>query len=155
MLRVVENPELANENIRQAYQFLAETAQAPRIGSLGWCFGGGWSLNTALLFPEALDASVIYYGQVTDNEERLAPLEVPILGLFGSDDRGISVESVEGFEQALENLGKDYEIEIYNGAAHAFANPSGNSYNPAVAKRAWTKTIEFLDMHLATGDMAE
>lgn len=151
MLDVVENPEPANENIRQAYQFLANTAQAPRIGSLGWCFGGGWSLNTALLFPDELDASVIYYGQVTDNEERLATLNVPILGLFGEDDRGISVESVRNFEAALENLGKDYEIEVYSGAEHAFANPSGNNYNAAVAERAWDRAIEFLDTHLAGG----
>ncbi|MDZ7644570.1 MAG: dienelactone hydrolase family protein [Woeseiaceae bacterium] len=63
MLKVVENPEPANENLRQAYEFLVKTAQAPRIASLGWCFGGGWSLNTALLFPDELDAAVIY-GQV-------------------------------------------------------------------------------------------
>lgn len=152
MLDVVENPDPANENIRQAYDFLANTAQAPRIGSLGWCFGGGWSLNTALLFPDELDASVIYYGQVTDNEERLAPLNVPILGLFGEEDRGISVESVRGFEAALENLGKDFEIEIYSGAEHAFANPSGNNYNPAVAKQAWDRATEFLATHLAGGN---
>lgn len=155
MLSVVENPELANENIRQAYQFLADTAQAPRIGSLGWCFGGGWSLNTALLFPDELDASVIYYGQVTDNEERLEPLDVPILGLFGAEDRGIPVASVQGFEQALENLGKNYEIEIYANAEHAFANPSGNAYNAEVAEEAWNRTIEFLDMHLSTGERAD
>jgi carboxymethylenebutenolidase len=155
MLGVVENPDLADENIRQAYAFLADTAQAPRIGSLGWCFGGGWSLNTALLFPDELDASVIYYGQVTDNEERLASLNVPILGLFGAEDRGITVASVEGFEQALESLGKNYDIEIYAGAEHAFANPSGNNYNASVAESAWNKTIEFLDMYLATGDANE
>jgi carboxymethylenebutenolidase len=154
MLSVVENPELANENIRQAYQFLADTAQAPRIGSLGWCFGGGWSLNTALLFPDELDATVIYYGQVTDNDERLLPLNVPILGLFGAEDRGIPVASVQGFEQALERLRKDYEIEIYANAEHAFANPSGNSYNAEVAEKAWARTIEFLDMHLSTGESA-
>lgn len=148
MVEVVENPALAEENIRQAYDFLASTAQAPTIGSLGWCFGGGWSLNTALLFPDQLDAAVIYYGQVTDNEERLAPLDVPILGLFGEEDRGIPVESVRNFEQALENLEKDYEIEIYPGAKHAFANPSGNNYNADVADDAWQKTIAFLDQHL-------
>ena len=152
MLEVVENPEPANENIRQAYEFLATTAQAPRIGSLGWCFGGGWSLNTALLFPDELDAAVIYYGQVTDNEDRLAPLNVPILGLFGAEDRGIPVEQVQGFEAALENLGKDFDIEIYPGAEHAFANPSGNNYNPAIAEQAWERTIEFLDVHLTSGD---
>jgi carboxymethylenebutenolidase len=134
---------------------LADSAQAPRIGSLGWCFGGGWSLNTALLFPDQLDASVIYYGQVTDSEERLAPLDVPILGLFGEKDNGITVDSVEGFEQALENLGKTYEIEIYANAEHAFANPSGNNYNAAVAELAWNRTIEFLELHLSVDDTAE
>lgn len=149
MLGVVENPASANENIRQAYQFLVDSAQSPRIGSLGWCFGGGWSLNTALLFPDELDAAVIYYGQVTDNEERLAPLNVPVLGLFGEDDRGITVESVRAFEQALENLDKNYEIEIYADAQHAFANPTGNRYNADVAEMAWKRTLEFLDRYLS------
>jgi carboxymethylenebutenolidase len=86
MTLAVEDPESANENIRAAYQFVSATAGAPRIGSLGWCFGGGWSLNTAKLFPEELDASVIYYGQVTDNEEVLRPISAPILGLFAAED---------------------------------------------------------------------
>ncbi len=47
MLSVVENPESASENIRQAFEFVNATAGAPRVASLGWCFGGGWSLNTA------------------------------------------------------------------------------------------------------------
>ena len=58
MREVVEDPEPARENLRAAYEFLM-TAGAPRIGSLGWCFGGGWSLNTAQLFPDDLDATVI------------------------------------------------------------------------------------------------
>ena len=149
MLKVVENPDRASANIRQAYEFLKVTAGAPRIASLGWCFGGGWSLNTALLFPDELDAAVIYYGQVTDNESKLEPLNVPILGIFAAEDRGIPVESVQGFKQALENLGKDYEIEIFPGVGHAFANPTGSSYNADVADKAWAQTVAFLDIHLA------
>jgi carboxymethylenebutenolidase len=118
------------------------------VASLGWCFGGGWSLNTALLFPADLDAAVIYYGQVTDDEDRLSALDVPILGLFGSEDRGIKVESVRRFEEALERLGKDYEIHVYEGAGHAFANPSGNNYNAGYAEDAWTRTLGFLGAHL-------
>jgi len=155
MLAVVENPEPAADNIRQAYAFVNTTAGAPRIGSLGWCFGGGWSLNTAMLFPEDLDASVIYYGQVTDDEERLRDISAPILGLFGAEDQGISVESVQNFEAALERLRKNYEIHIYPDADHAFANPTGNAYNAEVADDAWQKTLAFLDRHLTvevTGD---
>lgn len=152
MLDVVENPEDARENIRQAYHFLEETAGAPSIGSLGWCFGGGWSLNTALLFPDELDATVIYYGQVTDDEAKLEPMNVPILGIFGAKDKGIPVASVRRFEHALKNLSKDYEIEVYPGVGHAFANPSGNNYNAEAADKAWQRTVAFLNRHLTIPD---
>jgi carboxymethylenebutenolidase len=151
MLRAVENRDSVTSNIRQAHAFVTATAGAPRVASLGWCFGGGWSLDTALLFPTELDAAVIYYGQVTDDEERLSSLEVPILGLFGSEDRGIKVESVRRFEEVLEQLGKDHEIHIYQGAGHAFANPSGNNFNARYAEDAWNRTLGFLGTHLGAG----
>ena len=149
MLAALQKPQLAEENLRQAYEFIKDTGGAPRIGSLGWCFGGAWALNTALLFPDELDAAVIYYGQVPADEARLAPLNVPILGLFAENDRGIPVESVRSFEQVMDKLGKVYEIEVYPGVGHAFANPSGTSYNAEVARQAWDRTVEFLRKHLA------
>jgi len=152
MLEVVENPDVATENIRQAYEFLRDTAGAPRIASLGWCFGGGWSLNAALLFPNELNAAVIYYGQVTDNEANLRRLNVPILGIFGNEDKAIPVESVKSFEKALMNLEKKYDIEIYPGVGHAFANPTGTNYNAEAAGKAWEKTVAFLDSHLSISD---
>lgn len=151
MLRAVENRDSLTSNIEQAYAFVTETAGAPRVASLGWCFGGGWSLNTAMLFPADLDAAVIYYGQVTDDEDKLSMLDVPILGLFGSEDRGIKLESVRRFEEALERLDKDYEIQVYEGAGHAFANPSGNNFNAEYAEDAWKRTLDFLRDRLAPG----
>lgn len=148
MLEVVENPQRANENIRQAFDFVKETAGAPRIGVLGWCFGGGWALNAGMLLPNELDALVIYYGQVTDDQEMLAPIDAPILGLFAGSDRGIPVSTVESFEDALRALDKNHEIIIYPDVGHAFANPSGNNYNAEVAQLAWEKTLSFLDSHL-------
>lgn len=152
MTQAIEDPEAANENIRAAFNFVSSTAGAPRIGVIGWCFGGGWSLNTARLFPEELDASVIYYGQVTDDEELLRPIGAPILGLFGAEDTGINVESVRAFEAALGRLRKNYEIHIYPGVGHAFANPTGTNYNAAAAEDAWRRTLEFLDLHLSIGE---
>jgi len=149
MLAVVEDPEMAKDNIRAAYEFLL-TAGAPRIGSLGWGLGGGWSLNTAQLFPDDLAASVIYYGQVTDNEEKLGPVNAPILGLFGGADTGIPVTSVEAFRGALQRLRKDHEIHIYPEVGHAFANPTGSNYNAEAAKDAWAKTVDFLARHLSS-----
>lgn len=152
MMEVVEDPEPARENIRAAFDFVSNTASAPRIGSLGWCFGGGWSLTTAQLFPEELDAAVIYYGQVTDDEELLRPIGAPILGLFAADDAGIKATSVEAFRDSLERLRKNHEVHIYPGVGHAFANPTGRNYDAATADDAWRRTLEFFDLHLSIGD---
>lgn len=152
MMEAVEDPEPARANIRAALDFVSNTAGAPRIGSLGWCFGGGWSLNTAQLFPEELDAAVIYYGQVTADEELLRPIGAPILGLFAADDAGIKVASVEAFRDALESLRKNYTVHIYPGVGHAFANPSGRNYDAATADDAWRRTLEFFDLHLSIGE---
>ena len=148
MLSVVENSELAADNIRQAYDFIVSAAGAPAVASLGWCFGGGWSLQTAMLFPDDLDAVVIYYGQVTDDEDKLRPIAAPILGFFGAEDSSITVDSVKRFETALQRLRKSHEIHIYPRAGHAFANPTVNNYNAGVAEDAWKRTLEFLDQNL-------
>jgi carboxymethylenebutenolidase len=151
MLQVVENPDRARENLRQAVQFL-NIAGAPGIATLGWCFGGGWSLNSAMLFPGELAATVVYYGQVTADEGRLAAIDAPLLGLFGAVDRGITVESVNAFEAALQRLRKQHEIHIYPGVGHAFANPTGNNYNREVAEDAWQQTLKFLARNLPQPD---
>ena len=150
MLDVVEDPDTAKANIEDAYRFL-ETAGAPRIASLGWCFGGGWSLTAAQLLPDELDASVIYYGQVTADEDKLRPISAPILGLFAGDDTGITVESVEAFREALGRLRKEHEIHIYPGVGHAFANPTGRNYDAEAAGDAWARTLDFLARYLESG----
>jgi carboxymethylenebutenolidase len=152
MMAAVEDPEPARANIRAAFDFVSNTASAPRIGTIGWCFGGGWALNTAQLFPEELDAAVIYYGQVTADEDLLRPIAAPILGLFAADDAGIKVASVEAFRDALERLRKNYTVHIYPGVGHAFANPSGRNYDAATADDAWRRTLEFFNLHLSIGE---
>lgn len=151
MLGVVENPEAAHENLRMAHDFLSK-AGAPRIGSLGWCFGGAWSLNAAKLLGDDLDAAVVYYGQVTDDEEKLAGIEAPILGLFAADDRGIKVDSVNAFREALDRLRKPNEIHIYPGVGHAFANPTGRNYDAETAQDAWARTLDFLGRYMSSAD---
>jgi len=92
---------------------------------------------------------VIYYGQVTDDEDKLRPISSPILGLFAAEDSGIKLASVESFGEALQRLRKDHEIHVYPGVGHAFANPTGNNYNAVAADDAWGRTLEFLDAHLS------
>lgn len=139
--------EEALSNLRQAHGWLAERG-APRVGSIGWCFGGGWSLQTALALPEELDASVIYYGRLVTDPGRLETLGMPVQGHFGAEDGSIPVEQVRRFEAVLDSLGKTADVYVYEGAGHAFANPSGTRYAPDAAKQSWARTLAFLDAHL-------
>lgn len=144
MTNLNENAERGEENLRQAFAYLSDTVGAPRIGSIGWCLGGRWSLRTAILLPDQLDATVIYYGSLVTDEAVLAPLQMPVLGNFAEDDPIIPLDSVAAFEQALTKLGKDVDVKIYAGAKHAFANPSGMAYDPVAAEDAWERTTAFL-----------
>ncbi len=137
----------ARENLRQAHGWLAERG-SPRVASIGWCFGGGWSLRTALLLPDELDAAVIYYGSLVTDPDRLAALELPVQGHFGSEDGSIPVEEVRAFDQALTDAGVTHEVYVYEGAGHAFANPSGERYREEAARQAWARTLAFLKNHL-------
>ena len=147
MRTVVDNPGPAQDNISQAAQFLTGQYNAPEIGSIGWCFGGNWSLRTGLLLPD-LDAMAIYYGQLILAPEALDGLDMPVIGFFGEDDSSIPVEDVENFKTILNNLGKTVSINLYPGVGHAFANPSGNNYNPEAAEDAWEKTTAFFAKYL-------
>jgi carboxymethylenebutenolidase len=151
MSALVAEPELARRNLGQAYDYLEKYAFAPRIASIGWCLGGAWSLQTALQYPDALDAMVMYYGQVLTDRERLATLNVPVLGFFGGEDASIPVQDVRTFRETLQDLGKNAEILIVPRADHAFANPSGGNYDEQAAREAWSTTLKFLERHLKLG----
>jgi len=144
MQAAMQHPDRLGRNLEQAFYYLDIMPSANRIGVIGWCFGGGWALRTALRFPDELGAAVIYYGELVTDPHRLAPLQVPILGHFGAADGSIPVSRVQAFDQALAQLKKPHEIHIYDGAGHAFANPSGMRYVPAAADLAWNRTMAFL-----------
>ena len=145
----IQNSDRLTQNVVAAYGYLTDDQQSPTVGTIGWCFGGTWSLNTALALPTELDATVIYYGgQISTDPATLEPLQMPIQGHFGALDSSPSPETVQSFETALTDLGKETEIYIYEGANHAFANPSGTRYNAEAADLAWQRTTSFLKQHL-------
>jgi carboxymethylenebutenolidase len=146
MQAVNEDSSLAN--LEQAFGFLVDTERAGEVGAIGWCFGGSWSLRTGIQMPDELDAVVIYYGRLTTDPELLATLEMPILGHFGEADQGIPIDQVRLFDAALAEVGADATIHVYEGAGHAFANPSGRNYEEAAAQASWQRTVAFLKQSL-------
>jgi carboxymethylenebutenolidase len=146
--QATENSEAARTNLMSAFAYLDNQEGAPRVASIGWCFGGGMSLNAALALPADLDAAVIYYGRLNTDPAALSTLQMPILGFFGAEDQSIPVADVEAFEDQMEELDKSVEIHVYEGAGHAFANPSGTNYVEEAAQDSWARTKAFLDEHL-------
>ena len=140
----------AKRDLRAAFDFLASqsSAKKDRIGAIGWCMGGGYSLDVALQEP-TLAADIINYGHLATDAESLKKINAPILGLFGAQDRGITPDDVHKFEAALKQLGKKVEIKIYDDAGHAFENPNNKEgYREADASDAWKRTVDFLAMTL-------
>jgi len=151
------DPDAARRNLQQAYGYLEKYALAPRIATIGWDLGAGWSLQTALEYPGALDAAVMYYGQVVTARERLRPLNVPVLGFFGAEDRSIPVREIQEFRATMADLGKNAEVLIVSRVGHGFAIPSGAGYNEKAANEAWEQTLAFLErnLKLATSTVAQ
>ncbi|NBD10236.1 dienelactone hydrolase family protein [Corallococcus silvisoli] len=143
LVKAVDDAQ-ASKTVLAAHAFLKgdPRIQAPRTGSIGWCFGGGWSLETAMLVPE-LSAAVLYYGHPVTDPEKLSTIKAQVLGIFGTKDKSIPQETVRAFEKALEEAGVRSRIVEYD-ADHAFANPSGPRYDERAAASAWAETSAFL-----------
>lgn len=148
MTRVMTDPEAALDNIRQGLEYLRRYALAPRVATIGWSFGGTWSLQAGLSHAEALDAVVMYYGQIVTDEAELDRLDSPLLGLFAGNDESISADSVIGFRAALRRAGNSADVRIYPDTRHEFATPGSDNYDAAAAEDAWSRTIDFLNRHL-------
>ena len=147
---VRNNSASAIDNLQSAVNYVKslEMVDGSRIASLGWCFGGDWSLQLAL---NSSENPLGYYCllRASGNRHRFpSSISWPILGIFGDQDQAIPVESVKQFTSALNASGVTNEIYLYEGVGHAFANPSGDNYAPKETADAWQKTIGFLRTYL-------
>lgn len=118
-----------------------------KIFTIGWCFGGMWSLQSSILAGKQAAGTVMYYGRPENNIEKLKTLQSEVIGFFGNQDRSPSPEVVNAFEKDMAAAGKKITIHRYE-ANHGFANPSNPSFNKEATEDAHKKTIEFLKARL-------
>jgi carboxymethylenebutenolidase len=122
--------------------------EANKIGSVGWCMGGGWSIRLAMSEPK-LAACAVNYGSLPTEASNIAKIMAPVLGNFGAEDRGITPDSVRAFEAAMKAAGKPCDVKIYDGAGHAFENPNNkDGYRPEAAADAWARMTAFFKKNL-------
>jgi carboxymethylenebutenolidase len=123
--------------------WLAQAVPGKKIATLGWCMGGGQSLNASLASGGKVAATVIYYGLPVTEVSLLRKLRGPVLGIWAKRDGWITPEKVAAFDLALKDAGIKHEFRSYD-ADHAFANPTGGRYNPPAAQDANEATRRFL-----------
>jgi len=116
------------------------------IYSVGWCFGGMWSLQTAILAGPQAKGTVMYYGRPESNMDKLKSIQCDIIGFFGNKDQSPSPAMVNDFEKNMKEAGKNLSVNRYE-ASHGFANPSNPSFNAAATEDAYAKAIAFFKAH--------
>ena len=113
-----------------------------KIGTIGWCFGGGQSLLAAINAGKQAEACVIYYGMPVDDVETLKNLNADVLGIFAALEKRISPDVVRKFEQNMSAAGKKLIVKNYD-AEHGFANPSNTIYDREATEDAYNHTVAF------------
>jgi carboxymethylenebutenolidase len=147
------NQENAITNLKAAVKYVSSLpiVDKSKIASIGWCFGGGQSLQLALNSQDQpLAATILYYGTpLVVEKSELSKIKWPVLGIFGDKDQAIPLKQINQFKAALDEIGITNEIHIYPGIGHAFANPSGDNYAPKETQDAWEKTLSFLKRYVS------
>lgn len=138
-------------DLRAAFAYLAARKDVVRtkIASLGFCMGGRNSFTLAIEEP-TLAAAIVYYGAPPTDPASIAKIKAPMLGNFGGDDEGPSPAQAREFEAAAKKAGKTFDLKVYEGAPHAFANPNNpwKGYRKDAANDAWMRTTSFLRHYL-------
>ncbi len=118
-------------------------------GVVGFCWGGRTSFTLAAVVG-SLDAAVVYYGSSPDSDA-LGGIEAPVLGLYGGDDERVNA-TIPAARERMEELGKEYQVEIYDGAGHGFlrAQEGREGSNLTAASQAWPRTVRFFREHLGS-----
>ncbi len=143
--------EEAEKDMRGAVDYLTEHEgfDGERVGTLGFCLGGGLSAWAASI-NQRVGAVVIYYYVMPHGKPDFSKIEAPVLGHFGTADDFISVDDSRALEQAMKDAGVEVDFEFYEGAGHAFFNDTNRlgTYDEGAARRSWERSIDFLRSNL-------
>jgi carboxymethylenebutenolidase len=144
-------PDQALRDLRAGFAYLQARpdVKKDRVGAIGWCMGGRYTLQLATVEP-ALAAAVAYYGAPPTDSAAIAAIRAPVLGSFGAEDKGPTPEQARAFEAAMKKAGKAIDVKVYDGAGHAFANVDNpwGGYRKEAAEDAWARSTAFLAKHL-------
>jgi len=133
-------PERIANIIKGAQAYAGQKAE---FASIGWCFGGSWSLQSAIITGKQAKGCVMFYGMPEKDVARLKTLNCDVLGFFAGREKNINPAVVKQFEADMKAAGKDVKTKIYD-AEHAFANPSNPNYHREYAAETHQMAVAYL-----------
>jgi carboxymethylenebutenolidase len=141
--------DTAAKDMSGAFDYLKGSgACTGKIGSVGFCLGGGLSLYVSTLRP--MDATVIYYGALPGVQPDLAKLKGPVLGHYAENDDWASPAAAAALKQQISDAGAKVEFHQYAGTHHGFFNDTRpEQHHPAASKQSWDRTLAFYKQHLS------
>ncbi len=141
-------PDLATETLTSWIDWARKNEKTnDSLGTVGWCFGGGWALNASI--AAQTEATIVYYGSVARSADQLKALKGPVMGHFAERDQWINKQMVDEFVEQMKIAGQPAPEVFWYSADHAFANPSGARYDQEDAQLAWSRSLEFFKKNLA------
>jgi carboxymethylenebutenolidase len=150
--RIAETPDSARIYVAAVKEERARTiikgvidyaGKKAKIATLGWCFGGGWSMQAALMLGKQAAGCVVYYGMPEKDVKRLKTLQCDVLGIFAQKDGHITPQVVDEFQKSMKAAGKKAEVKMFD-AVHAFANPSNPNHDKSMAAEAHVAVVAYL-----------
>jgi carboxymethylenebutenolidase len=149
-------PAIGNEILDAVARYaMSLPSSTGKVGSVGFCWGGGRSFGYATHNP-ALGAAVVFYG-TPPNAADMANIKAPVLGLYAGNDARITA-TIPATDSTMKALGKSYQFQVFDGAGHGYmraqndaaANPNATpaqvemgKANQAAAVAAWPRAVAF------------
>lgn len=140
----------ANADVQGAADYLVslDNVQPKKVGTVGFCMGGGISMRMSWAGGSNIGAVVIFYGRGNPTDDEIKAIHAPVLGIFGEQDAGIPISGVREWEAKLKANGKTVEIVTYPDAGHAFVNDTRPAYRPEAAEDALQRTVKWFMKYL-------
>lgn len=134
-----------------AYLDTREDVAGEKIGTVGFCMGGGMAITAAGTFPERVAVAISFHGGRLATDDPLSPhrlaakIRAELYIAVADHDASSPPEMVERLKTALDDAGVRYRCELYRGASHGWMKPDFPVYDEAAAERGWSEMLALFD----------